>query len=192
MKKIGITGSLASGKTTASRILAKKNGPLFSADDVVKKLYDKNSFKRLIRKKFRIKNKVNIKKTLKIKILQQKANINKLEKIIHPIVRKEMRSFTKKNRGKKFVFFEIPLLIESKLQDKFDIIFFIKAKRKIRLKRFISKGGNRKIFQILNNKQLTDVKKIKYCDYTIVNDKNIQFLKQNLLYIFKNNVRNIS
>ena len=49
MKKIGITGSLASGKTTASRILAKKNGPLFSADDVVK-LYDKNSFKRLIRK----------------------------------------------------------------------------------------------------------------------------------------------
>ena len=42
MKKIGITGSLASGKTTASRILAKKNGPLFSADDVVKKLYDKN------------------------------------------------------------------------------------------------------------------------------------------------------
>ena len=36
MKKIGITGSLASGKTTASIILSKKNGPLFSADDVVK------------------------------------------------------------------------------------------------------------------------------------------------------------
>ena len=192
MKKIGITGSLASGKTTASRILAKKNGPLFSADDVVKKLYANNSFKRSIRKKFGIKNKFNIKKMLKIKILQQKANINKLEKIIHPIVRKEMRSFTKKNRGKKFVFFEIPLLIESKLQDKFDIIFFIKAKRKIRLKRFISKGGNKKIFQILNNKQLTDVKKIKYCDYTIVNDKNIKFLKQNLLAIFKDYERNIS
>ena len=51
MKRIGITGSLASGKTTASRILAKKNGPLFSADDVVKKLYANNSFKRSIRKK---------------------------------------------------------------------------------------------------------------------------------------------
>ncbi len=51
MKKIGITGSLASGKTTASRILAQKYGPLFSADNVVKKLYNNSSFKRLIKKK---------------------------------------------------------------------------------------------------------------------------------------------
>ena len=39
MKKIGITGSLASGKTTASKILSSGKGPLFSADAVVKKLY---------------------------------------------------------------------------------------------------------------------------------------------------------
>ena len=39
MKKIGITGSLASGKTTASKILSSRKGPLFSADDYVKKLY---------------------------------------------------------------------------------------------------------------------------------------------------------
>ena len=97
-----------------------------------------------------------------------------------------------KNKRKKFTFFEIPLLIESKLYNKFDIIFFIKAKRKIRLKRFISKGGNEKIFQILNKKQLTDAKKINFCDYTIVNDKNIKFLKQNLLAIFKDYERNIS
>ena len=36
MKKIGITGSIASGKTTASKILSKGKGPLFSADDEVK------------------------------------------------------------------------------------------------------------------------------------------------------------
>ena len=41
MKKIGITGSLASGKTTASKILARKKFPLFSADNEVKKLYKK-------------------------------------------------------------------------------------------------------------------------------------------------------
>ena len=96
MKKIGITGSLASGKTTASIILSKKNGPLFSADDVVKKLYKNNSFKNLIRKNFKIKEKDNIKRILKIKILQRQTNIKKLEKIIHPIVRKEMGRFTKR------------------------------------------------------------------------------------------------
>ena len=44
MMKIGITGSLASGKTTASKILSFKKGPLFSADAVVKKLYIKKKF----------------------------------------------------------------------------------------------------------------------------------------------------
>ena len=39
MKKIGITGSLASGKTTASKILSFNKGPLFSADNIVKSFY---------------------------------------------------------------------------------------------------------------------------------------------------------
>ena len=48
MKKIGITGSLASGKTTASKILSMRKGPLFSADDVVKKLYTKAYFRKIL------------------------------------------------------------------------------------------------------------------------------------------------
>ena len=55
MKKIGITGSLSSGKTTASKFLSNRRGPLFSADNEVKKLYKKKSFINLIRKKFNIK-----------------------------------------------------------------------------------------------------------------------------------------
>ena len=56
MIKIGITGSLSSGKTTASKILSYRRGPLFSADKVVKELYQNNRFKSLISKKFKIKN----------------------------------------------------------------------------------------------------------------------------------------
>ena len=55
MKKIAITGSLASGKTTASKILSLGKGPLFSADQVVKELYSKKFFNKLIRKKFKIR-----------------------------------------------------------------------------------------------------------------------------------------
>ena len=65
MKRIGITGSLASGKTTASKILSSQNGPLFSADNVVKNLYKKKNFKKLILRKFAISNHINLKKTLK-------------------------------------------------------------------------------------------------------------------------------
>ncbi len=184
MKKIGITGSLSSGKTTASKFLSNRRGPLFSADNEVKKLYKEKSFINLIRKKFNIKNKSNIKSILKKEILNNKSNIKKLEKIIHPLVRKEMKKFIKKNKLKKFIFFEIPLLIESNLIKNFDVIFFIKAKKNIRLKRFKQKGGNQKLFHVLNNKQLKDKIKMKYSDHTVVNEKNLNILKKKLSDIF--------
>lgn len=180
MIKIGITGSIASGKTTVSKILSHKRGPLFSADIEVKKIYNNSNFQKLITKKFNIETKSNLKFWLKNKILKDKSNIQKIENIIHPMVRKEMRKFSKKNRNKKILFYEIPLLIENKLMKYFDEIIFIKAKKKIRLKRFKSKGGDQKFFEILNNKQLSESKKIKYCDHLIVNDKNLNILKKKL------------
>ena len=71
MKKIGITGSLASGKTTASKILARGKYPLFSADNEVKKLYRNKNFKDLVSNKFNIKKTQIIKKILKKKNSQQ-------------------------------------------------------------------------------------------------------------------------
>ena len=130
MIKIGITGSLASGKTTASKILSNKRGPLFSADFVVKELYKNRKFRSLISKKFEIENNNKIKESLKKLVLKNKKNLKKLEKIVHPLVRKKMREFSSKYKRKKILFYEIPLLIESKLMKYFDIIIFIKAKKK--------------------------------------------------------------
>ena len=94
-----------------------------------------------------------------------------------------MRKFTAQNRNKKFLFYEIPLLVESKLMKYFNAIIFIKAKKQLRLKRFKSKGGDKKLFNLLNNKQMNDEKKIKFCDYTVVNQKNLNILKKKLLDI---------
>ena len=183
MIKIGITGSLASGKTTASKLLSSRRGPLFSADMVVKELYQNKDFKSLVRKRFKIKSNNQIKKALKKLILEKKENMAKLEKIIHPLVRKKMRSFTSRNRNKRLLFYEIPLLIENKLMKYFNIVIFIKAKKQIRLKRFESKSGDIKLFNFLNNKQMKDAKKIKFCDHVVVNEKNLGILKKNLFVI---------
>ena len=94
-----------------------------------------------------------------------------------------MRSFTKKNKNKNFLFYEIPLLIESKLMKYFNVIIFIKAKKKLRLKRFQSKKGDKKLFNLLNNKQMNDTKKSEFCDHVVVNEKNLDILKKNLLAI---------
>ena len=185
MIKIGITGSLASGKTTASKILAHRRGPLFSADTTVKELYKNKNFKSLIRTRFKINKRDQIKKSLKNLILRDEDNIKKLEKIIHPLVRKKMRIFTLQNKEKRLLFYEIPLLIESKLMKYFNLVIFIKAKKQLRLKRFQAKSGDVKLFNLLNNKQLKDIKKIKFCDHVVVNEKNLNILKKKLYDIIK-------
>ena len=91
-----------------------------------------------------------------------------------------MVNFTKKHRNKKFIFFEIPLLVESRLMKNFDSILFIKAKRDLRLKRFKKKGGNKIFFNILNRKQFNEKKKAKYCDHVVVNEKNLKILNNKL------------
>ena len=52
-----------------------------------------------------------------------------------------------------------------------------------RLKRFKAKGGNKKLFEILNKKQLSDKKKINFCDHVVINESNKKILKENLLDI---------
>jgi dephospho-CoA kinase len=183
MIKIGITGSIASGKTTASKIISHSYGPLFSADKVVKKLYAQNNFKKLIAKKCKFNFNLKFKKELKKKILENKSTLKTLERIIHPFVRKEMLFFINKNRNKKFLFFEIPLLIESKLKNNFNVVIFIKSQKKMRLKRYKLKNGDKKLFYVLDHHQLKDTYKMKFCDHVVVNNKTLSVLKKNLLNI---------
>ena len=57
MTVIGITGSIASGKSTVAKIIAKKTYPLFSADKVVADLYKKKTFINLLVKTFKLNKK---------------------------------------------------------------------------------------------------------------------------------------
>ena len=80
------------------------------------------------------------------------------------------------------LFYEIPLLIESKLMKLFDIIIFIKSKKATRLKDLNLKG-DKKMFNLLDAKQMVDNRKMKFCHYVVVNEKNLKILKKNLYTI---------
>ena len=184
MIKIGITGSLSSGKTTVSKMISRKKYPLFSADQSVLNLYRNINFKKKIKKTFNLKNSKNLKKKIKNLIKEDKKKLRKLELIIHPLVRKEMKDVMRK-KNVKISIFEIPLLIESKLKKYFDIVIFVAAKKNIRLKRYLKKGGNKKIFTILEKRQYNQNKKIKLCDYVIYNNKSLMVLKNNIKILNK-------
>ncbi len=73
MIKLGITGSMASGKTTVAKLMSGKKYPLFSADKVVADLYKKKTFINLLVKTFKLNKKKNIKQQKKALVKKNKV-----------------------------------------------------------------------------------------------------------------------
>ena len=96
MIKIGITGSLASGKSTVAKLISQNKHPIFNADNAVKTLYKKRIFTKKIQKQFHFKNTRNLKNKIKNLIKKDKKILKTLELIIHPLVRREMKIFMKR------------------------------------------------------------------------------------------------
>ena len=83
------------------------------------------------------------------------------------------------------MFLEIPLLIESKLDKHFDKLIFVEAKKKLRLKRYLKKKGDKKIFSLLDKRQLSSASKRNICDYTINNNFSLAILRKNVKNFIK-------
>ena len=171
MIKIGILGEIGSGKT----FIAKKfKFPVFSADEEVAKIYQKNKLCFLkLKKKFPefIKNFPIDKKELGQVILYKKNNLKKITKIIHPIVRKSMYKFLSLNKNKKAIVLDIPLLLENKLASKGTILIYVDAKKELILKRLLKrKFFDNKIFAKLRSLQFSKKYKKKKSDYIIKNN----------------------
>ena len=140
MIKIGITGSLSSGKSAVAKLMSHNKYPLFNADKAGVGLYKKRDFIKKIKKKFNFKNTKNLKRKIKNLIKKDKKKLKELESIIHPLVKKEMKTLMKPRQNIKISIFEIPLLIESKLTKYFDVVVFVDANKNIRFKKISSQG----------------------------------------------------
>ena len=130
MIRIGIIGDIGSGKT----FVANNFGyPVFNADYEVSKLYkkDKKIFTKLKKKLPKYISFFPINKDeISNAILSNKNNLNHIIKIVHKEIRKKLILFLKKNRNKKIVILDIPLLIENEFFNKNDILVFVDAKKK--------------------------------------------------------------
>ena len=89
MIKIGVTGSLASGKSTFAKLLAQKKYPIFNADKEVNDLYKKNFFKDKIKNIFNFENKTNLKKKVPATIVVTFEILKKkLRLLLNKIIKK--------------------------------------------------------------------------------------------------------
>ena len=189
MIRIGIVGDIGSGKS----YIAKQFGfPIFNADLEVSKIYKKNirCFKKL-KKTFpkHIHSFPINRKEIYQAVLENKKNVKKINKIVHPEVRLRMNKFLNKNKKKKAIILDIPLLLEGKINKKNDILVFVEAKKKEINKRLKKRHNfNLKIFKKLKKLQLPlETKRIK-SNFIIKNNfkslstkKNVKILKNKIL-----------
>jgi len=186
MIKIAVVGDIGSGKS----YVAKQFGyPVFNADKEVAKLYRKSKkcYKNLKRKfpdyitSFPVK-----KRKLREVILRKNENLKKINKIVHPLVRKSMDLFFKKNKNKKIVVLDIPLLMENKINKNRYVLVFVDAEQKEIKKRLKKRHNyNEKIIKKLKKLQLPIEKKKKKSNFVIKNNFKHDSIKKNAKKILK-------
>ena len=186
MIKIGILGGIGSGKSYVAQSFGH---PVFDADYEVAKLYekDKKIFNKLNKilpkyiKKFPIK-----KYEISNAILAKKNNLKKIIKIVHLEIRKKMNIFLKKNSKAKIIIFDIPLLLENKINNKKDILVFVDSKKSQVLKKLKTrKNFNPKILKKFQNIQLSTSYKKKKSKFIIKNDFTKKSVKDGIKNILK-------
>ena len=171
MKRIGILGDIGSGKTYVAKCFGY---PVFNADLEVAKIYKNNRkvFQKLKKELPNYFGSFPVKKKEIIgAILSNKKNLKKIIKIVHYEVRKKMNNFLKKNKHKKFVVLDVPLLLENKINKKKDILIFVQSRKSETLKRLKKrKNFNGKILNNFKRTQLSLVLKKKKSQFIIKNN----------------------
>ena len=186
MIRIGILGDIGSGKS----YVAKSFGyPVFNADYEVSKLYQQNKIiyqklKKILPKyiyEFPI-NKIQLTNA----VLANNSNLKKIVKIVHKEIRSKLSFFLNKNKNKKFVILDIPLLLENKINKKNDILVYIES-RKIDILRSLKK--RKKLNLILLKKfrkiQLPLAYKRKNSSFIIKNEFTKKSVKDEIKKILK-------
>ena len=186
MIRIGILGGIGSGKSYVARNFRH---PIFNADLEVSKLYKKdrkifNKLKKVL-PKYIYSFPIN-KNEVSNAILSNKINLKKIIKIVHLEIRKKLSIFLSKNRNKKIVILDIPLLLENKINKKKDILVFVQSKKLDISKRIKKrKNFNSKLLSKFKNIQLPLDYKEKKSQFIIKNDFSKKSVNEGIKKILK-------
>ena len=171
MIRIGIIGDIGSGK---SYVASNFGYPVFNADQEVLGLYKNN------RKIFKSLNKLIPKyivsfpidkREISNAILANEINLKKIVKVVHKEIRKKMKLFLIKNKKRKIIILDIPLLLENKINNKKDILIYVDTKKSKINKRLKNRlNFNRKLYKKFKKIQLPIDYKKKKENHIIKND----------------------
>ncbi|WP_407965508.1 dephospho-CoA kinase [Bartonella sp. C271] len=197
MKIIGLTGSIAMGKSTAADFFKQAGVPVFSADEAVHQLYSDELTVSLIERAFPgvIENNLVNRMKLSEIVVNNSKKLKILEKIIHPLVQKKEEEFINiaRQQKKKLVVLDIPLLFETKSENRVDSIVVVSSPPEIQKARAMNRPNmNEEKFSIINTRQVSDKQKRKYADFVINTGKDLEDTRQQVLQVIKSLLKDAS
>ena len=181
---IGLTGSIATGKSSASKFFNNIGCPIICADTLVKTIYSLTSsvsfIKSLSQDAITKDNKINF-KTLR-KLFFSSENIkSEVEAFIYAQIPQAFLEEFKKLNSPRFIIYDVPLLFEKNLQTKFDITLCIYAPRELQIKRLIKRDQiEENLAKKIIRTQIDTEQKKQLADYFVDNSTSIKDLNEKL------------
>ena len=182
MKKIGITGGIGSGKTYVANIFHSLGVPVFNADsEANKSMISSKKLMKLVKEEFGndiYKDKYLNKEELSSIVFSDSDKLQKLNSLVHPIVKEEFNNWCKKQISP-YVIKEAAILFESNSHVGLDAVICVSAPLELRIERLLKRDNysEMEINQRIEN-QISQEEKEKLSDYIIVNDERNLLLPQ--------------
>lgn len=188
--KIGITGTIASGKTTVSFLIKKRGFPVFNADQYSSMcLHNTHPACAEIQNVYpqvMADNGDVDKKKLGALIFSDEEARQKINHIVHPYVIEGMRNFFTKQRNIPMVFAEVPLLFEAGLEDEFDKILVVTCREEVAIQRMMEdREYTEEQARARLASQIHAQEQIEKADYVLYNDTDIKSLNAEVNRLFK-------
>ncbi|HHY83528.1 MAG TPA: dephospho-CoA kinase [Clostridiales bacterium] len=189
MKVIGLTGGIASGKSTVSGILRELGIPVIDADSVYERLSRKGNrvwqavYLAFGEEYFLPDGEMNRKK-LGALVFSDSQSREKLNKITHPIVKDEMLLILDqiiREQQPPLVVMDVPLLFESGWNDWMDEVWVVYAPEEMQVERLSTRNGLTREEAFLRVKsQMSIEEKRKLADRVIDNSLSIDYTKRQI------------
>jgi dephospho-CoA kinase len=184
---LGLTGSIGMGKSTTAAMFREIGVPVHDSDKTVHELYS-GELAPVIESAFpgSVQDGKVDRTILGKMVLGNPSELRRLELIVHPLVRKKEQAFLAQASFKRFqlVVLDIPLLLETKGENRVDGVLVVTAPYHVQRTRVLSRNGmTEQRFVDILRRQIPDAEKQKKAHFIIDTDKGMNHARKQILDI---------
>ncbi|MHC1707642.1 MAG: dephospho-CoA kinase [Bacteroidales bacterium] len=181
--RVGITGSIGSGKTTVSKIFESLGIPVYYADAEAKRILDYPGVVHTVGSAFGNQvisgNGCIDRQKLAQVVFNNDEKLEVLNKIIHPLVKSDFECWLTLQHNHPYILHEAAILLETGFGDLFDSIIVVTAPEKVRFQRVADRDNiSVDVIKLRAEKQWPEPDKLKYADFVVINDNKHLIIPQ--------------